>query len=36
VDDPSCGGVFMYGAAVLAVKGPVALEPLTCQVCCSL
>jgi hypothetical protein len=23
----------MYGAAVLAMKGPVVLEPLTCQVC---
>jgi hypothetical protein len=29
----SCGGSFMYGAAVLAMKGPVVLEPLTCQVC---
>jgi hypothetical protein len=25
-------GVFMYGAAVLSMKGPIALEPVTCQV----
>jgi hypothetical protein len=24
--------VFMYGTAVLAIKGPVTLEPITCQV----
>lgn len=31
-DTASSSGVFMYGAAVLAMKGPVSLEPVTCQV----
>lgn len=30
--DDDGSGVFMYGAAVLSMKGPLRLEPVTCQV----